>query len=102
MKVIYQADDGREFDNEQACLGHERWGWTCPFDNPFKAIKAAAESNKTPGDFSRVVQVLVESTQWTGMTPGNYLDDVLQEIAGVTNIVCQYLEDGTYQAAYDK
>jgi hypothetical protein len=82
--------------------------WTDWFENPFKAIKAAAEARGTPQDYGLALDVLRESAEWDIFTSANFLDDVLQEIAGKTNIVCQYDDErrfqstATYRAAYDE
>ncbi|MCW0053980.1 hypothetical protein OIV36_31420, partial [Burkholderia pseudomallei] len=64
--------------------------WSAWSDNPFKAIKAAAEARGTPEDYGRALDVLRASAEWENFDLDCYLDDVLQEIAGQTNIVCQY------------
>lgn len=74
--------------------------WSPWFSNPFVAIKFAADANGTPDDIKRAVEVMVESTGWDAINPQEYFDELLQEIAGVTNIVVQY-QDRTYRAAYD-
>ncbi|MGX0608633.1 hypothetical protein [Ralstonia pickettii] len=77
--------------------------WTDWFENPFHAIKAVAEVAGVPEQFDRVLQVMRESaTTWTNFDCDQYLDDLLQEIAGATSIVCE--QDPTtkmYRATYD-
>lgn len=75
--------------------------WTLPYTNPFQAIRAAADMNGTPDDLEEAKRVFAASTEWSAFDYDNYLDDLLQEIAGKTNIVVQYLGDGEYRAAYD-
>lgn len=77
--------------------------WTDWFENPFHAIKAAAEAAGVPEQFDRVLEVLRESaTTWASFDCDQYLDDLLQEIGGDTNIVCEQ-DPATklYRATYD-
>lgn len=75
--------------------------WTAWHTNPFAAVKAAAEANHTPGDYDKAIGVLADSTKWSAID-STYLDDLLQEIAGATNIVVQSGDGGnTWRAAYD-
>jgi hypothetical protein len=80
--------------------------WSDWFDNPFKAIKAASEARGTPNDYDRALDVLRRSAEWENFDFDHYLDDVLQEIGGETNIVCQYDGDRAsgrrFRAAYDE
>lgn len=80
--------------------------WSAWGDNPFKAIKAAADARGTPADYERALDVLRASAEWENFTLDNYVDDVLQQIAGETNIVCQYDDNKTsglrFRAAYDE
>ncbi|WP_176331408.1 hypothetical protein [Burkholderia vietnamiensis] len=80
--------------------------WSDWFDNPFKAIKAASEARGTPNDYDRALDVLRRSAEWENFDFDHYLDDVLQEIGGETNIVCQYDGDKAsgrrFRAAYDE
>ncbi|MBR8189050.1 hypothetical protein KDW82_08260 [Burkholderia vietnamiensis] len=79
--------------------------WSDWFNNPFQAIKAAAESHGKPEDYMRALEVLRTSADWDNFDLDTYLDDVLQEIAGETNIVCQSDRDTVtarrFRAAYD-
>lgn len=79
--------------------------WTLPYTNPFQAIKAAALMRGKPEDFQRALAVFAESAEWSNFDRCEYLDDLLEEIAGRTNIVVQYIDNGNsvseYRAAYD-
>lgn len=79
--------------------------WSDWFNNPFKAIKAATETHGKPDDYQRALEVLRASTEWDEFALDTYLDDLLQEIAGETNIVCQYDGDTAsgrrFRATYD-
>ncbi|KVX33911.1 hypothetical protein WT31_09565 [Burkholderia territorii] len=79
--------------------------WSDWFNNPFQAIKAVTESHGKPEDYMRALDVLRTSAEWDNFDLKTYLDDVLQEIAGETNIVCQYDQDTVtarrFRAAYD-
>jgi hypothetical protein len=75
--------------------------WTEWLPNPFGAVLEAAKANGTPDDFKRVVEVMAETTRWESIDSTSFLDDLLQEIAGVTNIVVQQ-QDGKFRAAYDE
>jgi hypothetical protein len=81
--------------------------WSDWVENPFKAIKAAAEARGTPADYDRALDVLRASAEWADFSSDHFLDDLLQEIAGETNIVCQYGDRGihsarVFRAAYDE
>lgn len=79
--------------------------WSDWFDNPFRAIKATAEARGKPEDYMQALEVLRASADWDNLDLGTYLDDVLQEIGGATNIVCQCDRDTVtgrrFRAAYD-
>lgn len=77
-------------------------GWTPPHANPFDCICTAAVNNGTPDDFKKAQCILMESMAWTSFNTESYLDDLLQEIAGATGIVVQYLPDGRYRARYSE
>lgn len=79
--------------------------WTPWMTNPFQAIKAAAEQAARPELFCAAVSILGESTRWENFDADDYLDDLLQEIAGHTNIVCQYEKIGLttrYRAIWEE
>lgn len=90
---------------QKATAESETVRWSAWFDNPFKAIKAAAEACGKPEDHVRALDVLRASAEWENFSLEPYLDDVLQEIAGETNIVCQLASDDfsgrRFRAAYD-
>jgi hypothetical protein len=75
--------------------------WTSPFTNPFQAIRAASDFAGRPQDFEKAKEIFIGSMNWPTFSPNDYLDDLLQEIAGKTNIVVQYIGVGNYRAAYD-
>lgn len=80
--------------------------WTEWHENPFMAIKAAAIARGKPEDYEKALDELRKSAEWPLFWPDSYLDELLQEIAGATNIVCQYdsTEIGAkpkFRAAYD-
>ncbi len=75
--------------------------WTAWHANPFAAIKEAAETNGTPDDLEKAKTTLAEVTAWPSVDASTMMDDLLQEIAGATNIVVQYDLKGAYRAAYD-
>lgn len=75
--------------------------WSPGFSNPFAAIEFVTKARDTPGDFQRALGVMRESAGWDTIDPKEFVDDLLQEIAGVTNIVVQFDTDGTWRAAYD-
>lgn len=86
-------------------VGSETTQWSQWFDNPFHAIKAAADANGTPEDFDKAIVSMTEpAAAWYQNFDGaNMLDDILQEIAGATNIVVQSDEGKPnlkYRAAY--
>jgi hypothetical protein len=98
-----EVSDGVTRDLPESLTTSTQWSAWC--DNPFKAIKAAADARGTPADYERALDVLRASAEWENFDLENYLDDVLQEIGGETNIVCQYDGDKAtglrYRAAYD-
>ena len=98
-------DENFDFNSLNGLFAKPPTMWTLPFTNPFQAIRAAALQNGTPGDFQRAIEVFVESTDWSNFDRIDYVDDLLQEIAGRTNIVVQYLNNDNpvseYRAAYD-
>lgn len=76
--------------------------WTKWHKNPFAAVAEAANSNGTPEDIEKTKISLAEVIGWTEVSPHNLMDELLQEIAGETNIVVQYGNSGEgYRAAYD-
>lgn len=78
--------------------------WTRPHTNPFAAIKEAATNAGKPQDYNKALSQLARSADWETFDSVNYLDELLQEIAGATNIVCQYSLEGLtthYRACYD-
>lgn len=77
--------------------------WSEWFENPFHAIKAIAETNGTPCDFEKAIVSLTEvAAAWKSFDAETLLDDVLQEVAGATNIVCQECHHTRqFRAAYD-
>jgi hypothetical protein len=81
---------------------NEDTAWTGWYTNPFKAIAQAANANGTPEDLEKTRVSLYEIFTWDTVAPGSLMDDLLQEIAGATNIVVQYDRNGLYRAAYDK
>ncbi|WP_199032187.1 hypothetical protein [Ralstonia sp. ASV6] len=84
----------------------EQFTWTDWFDNPFHAIKAAAEAGGQPAHFGAALRVLLDTaSSWELFDSTSLLDDILQEIAEETNIVCQYREvmggKHEFRAIYD-
>lgn len=77
--------------------------WTEWFENPFHAVKAAADAAGVPGQFELALQELRKSaTTWASFDCDQYLDDLLQEVAGATNLVCeQDRASKLFRAAYD-
>ncbi|TAL80696.1 MAG: hypothetical protein EPN77_19350 [Candidimonas sp.] len=77
------------------------------FENPLRAIRAAAIAQGRPCDYALALSVLRDSADWDDITPESYLDDVLTEIAGKTHIVCEYgnaadnVQRGRFRAYYD-
>ncbi len=53
-----------------------------------------------PDDIEHARQLLNDSMSWQNFDHQNFVDDLLQEIAGKTNIVVQYLPEG-YRATYN-
>jgi hypothetical protein len=79
--------------------------WTAVFENPFAAIREAANAAGKPQDFQKALFELSKVPAWTLFDSKGFLDDVLQEISGATNIVCEHVRDGhttRYRAAYDE
>ena len=77
--------------------------WSEWFENPFHAIKAIAEANGTPCDFEKAIVSLTEvAAEWQLFDAVTLLDDVLQDVAGATHIVCQQCpHTHQFRAAYD-
>jgi hypothetical protein len=77
--------------------------WSPWYTSPFTAIGEIAQ----PGDWPKVKEVVAQSMElWSFIVPEEYLDELLQEIAGWTNIVVQTTSStGTnptiYRASYD-
>lgn len=65
--------------------------WTDPFENPFMAIWIVA---KEFGRVDALRESFMNLCTWNSFDEPTFLDDMLQEIAGATNIVCQKLEEG--------
>ena len=78
--------------------------WSQWHPNPFTAISEIAK----PGDFGKALLQLQHSAFcWDAWDPESYVDDLLAEIAGATNIVVQIespslFEQKLYRAAYDQ
>lgn len=75
-------------------------GLSEPFDNPFDAIRAIA----TRQDLEIIRSVLMKVPDWKEFNSLTFLDDILQEIAGATNIVIEYelgILPRKYRACYD-
>jgi hypothetical protein len=77
-------------------MSKQSTNWSGLHSNPFAAIHEIGK----PDDIEKAKQVFVGSMGWENFDHQNYLDDLLQEIGGKTNIVVQYLPEG-YRAAYD-
>lgn len=78
--------------------------WSDWHANPFNAIKEAIETNRTPEDWEKVKSTLLKVTEWPSIDHKDFLDELLQEIAGDTNIIVEYTGEGferQYRAAYD-
>lgn len=76
--------------------------WGDAHKNPFMAIHNLIQKQGDPEDWVKAQEILANSMLWDNFSdPKEYLDDVLQEIAGATNIVFSYLSNDTYRAKYD-
>lgn len=62
--------------------------WTPWMENPIAAAYAVAREHGI--DRSAIDAVLLQVEKWQSFCPQDFLDDLLQEIAGKTNIVVQY------------
>lgn len=77
--------------------------WSPWYTSPFTAIAEVAVN----GDWLKVLDVVTQSLElWVSIEPSEYLDDLLHEIAGKTNIVVHTTAStGTnptiYRASYD-
>ncbi len=89
--------------------------WSEWHHNPFSAIAEAATKNGKPEDIEKLAGAILEIMSWSEVNEKTLLDDLLQEIAGATGIVVQYVcggessteNDGydfhtSFRAAYDK
>lgn len=76
--------------------------WSEWVPNPFAAIAEVA----TPADRIVAMDILFMTKGWSEVEPESFLDDLLQEIGGKTNIVVQYRREGIlpalFRAAYDE
>lgn len=67
--------------------------WSGPFMNPFEGVMRVADDE---GFGHKVHEVLCSIVTWWEIEAETFLDDVLQEIAGATNIVALHRDDGWY------
>jgi len=67
-------------------------------DNPFEALAVAA---KVANKEDELKGVLLGLDKWQGVDVGNFFDDLMQEIAGATNIVVQQTPDGSFRAIHE-
>lgn len=67
--------------------------WRGPYDNPFAAARACAIQH---GINSALELSLCRIADWADFEERNFLDDVLQEIGGDTNIVVQKRDEDWY------
>lgn len=78
----------------------EKTVWTDWNENPLAAAYEVARTYHL--DTKKIDGVLLKVATWQQFEPRDFLDDLLQEIAGETSIVVQYSEDGKqYRAALD-
>lgn len=74
--------------------------WTDWNENPLAAAYEIARIHHL--DTKKIDGVLLKAAAWQQFEPSEFLDDLLQEIAGETSIVVQYSDDGKqYRAALD-
>lgn len=74
--------------------------WTKWQENPIAAAYEVARVNNI--DTKEVDNVLLKIVTWQQFDAVNFMDDLLQEIAGETNIVVQYSKDrNEFRAALD-
>jgi len=77
--------------------------WSHWDTNPFRAAASIAKQEH----IAAIQQVLLESMTWDSIDPDDFMDGLLQEIAGRTSIVVQYGGYGEYgsvryRATYDR
>lgn len=73
--------------------------WTEELDNPFKAAYVVAQEH---GLTQKMEQTLRKIFEWLNFDDVNFMDDLLQEIAGETNIVVQRIGPNRYRATLDE
>ena len=66
--------------------------------NPFDALAMAA---KVADKEDALKGVLLNIDKWRDFTVENFFDDLMQEIAGATNIVVQQTPDGSFRAIHE-
>lgn len=67
--------------------------WDGPYENPLHAVRVAAEASN---QIEQLRACLYRTTEWMEITEENFMQDLLQEIAGDTNIVVQERDGGWY------
>ena len=75
--------------------------WHTPKPNPFAAAMYAAQQQSRPEDIAKIKSVMLGVAEWGDVDPKSMMGDMLQKIAGDTNIIVRQNYDGSYQAAYD-
>lgn len=77
----------------------EKDEWTSRVSNPFAAIYQAAKAHNV--ERAVVDRALLKVAEWDTIDPESFFDDLLQEIAGSTNIVVSYhLNSNQYSASH--
>ncbi len=77
--------------------------WTDWGRNPFALILEAGKPYYDPKVLEARLREVVDGLPlWVQVTPEDFLDDLMEEIAGATNIVAQYNPDTKcWRAAWD-